>query len=139
MDVTTTTAPAAETPVDTVAVGLFTGKGVAHDVADGALQELVDAGEAKPSPRHLALAHAAGRRWILAGLGPREEFDPERARTVAAAVVGRARELGTRALCWEVPHHSDDRVVAGLVEGTVLAAYRFDRYKPPGDDADEDA
>jgi leucyl aminopeptidase len=124
----TTTAPA-ETGADTIAVGLFDGEPIAHDVDGGALQALVDAGEARPAPRHLAVAHARGRRWIVAGLGPRDEFDAERARAVAAAVVGRARELGTRALCWEVPHHSDDRVLAGLVEGTLLAAYRFDRYR----------
>ena len=47
----------------------------------------------------------------------------------------RARELGTTTLCWEVPHHVDDAIVAGLVEGTVLAGYRFDRYRNhPEDD-----
>ena len=56
-------------------------------------------------------------------------FDAERARLAAAAVHGRAKELGTRRLCWEVPHHVGDAVVEGLVEGTVLAAYRFTRYR----------
>jgi hypothetical protein len=28
-----------------------------------------------------------------------------------------------------VPHHVSDQIVAGLVEGTMLHAYRFDRYK----------
>src|SRR4051812_29320608 len=138
MRVTTSTEPAPASGADTVAVGIFAGKGVAHDVDDGALQALVDRGEAKATPRHLAVTHAAGTRWILVGLGAREEFDAERARAVAAAVVGRARELGTRSLCWEVPHHSDDRVLAGLVEGTLLSAYRFDRYKRSGGADDED-
>jgi leucyl aminopeptidase len=30
-----------------------------------------------------------------------------------------------------VPHHVDDAVVAGFVEGTLLRDYRFERYKPP--------
>jgi leucyl aminopeptidase len=48
---------------------------------------------------------------------------------------GRARELGARALCWELPHHVDDAFAGGLVEGTVLSAYRFDRFKSdPGGD-----
>ncbi|MDQ6607192.1 MAG: leucyl aminopeptidase family protein, partial [Actinomycetota bacterium] len=58
-------------------------------------------------------------------------FDAARARAAAAAAARRARELGTKALCWEVPHHVDDDVVAGLVEGTLLREYRFERYKFP--------
>src|SRR5439155_26432254 len=49
---------------------------------------------------------------------------------VVAALVGdRARELGTDELCWELPHRSDDHVAGGFVEGTLLGAYRFERYK----------
>ena len=134
--VATTEAPAA-TSADTVAVGLLEGEGIPHDTEGGALQALVDAGEARATPRHLAVTHAGGRRWVLAGLGRRDDLDGERARAVAAAALGRARDLGARSLCWEVPHHAGDDVVTGLVEGTLLAAYRFTRYRtrPEGDDA----
>jgi len=130
----TTDAPL-QTDVDTIAIGVFDGEGVAHDVDDGMLQRLLDRGEARRAFKHLAVAHAQERRWIVVGLGAREAFDGERARIVAAAVHGRARELGATALCWEVPHDAADAVVAGLVEGTVLASYRFDRYRNhPEDD-----
>ena len=43
--------------------------------------------------------------------------------------MGRARELGTRVLCWEVPHKVGDRGAAGLVEGTLLAAYEYRAFK----------
>ncbi|HXE46245.1 MAG TPA: leucyl aminopeptidase [Conexibacter sp.] len=129
----TTDAPLA-TSADTIAVGVFDGEDVAHDVG-GALQRLLDRGEARRAFRHLAIAHAEERRFVVVGLGARDAFDAERARIVAAAVHARARELGTAALCWEVPHDVDDAVVAGLVEGTVLAGYRFDRYRNhPEDD-----
>ncbi|MGB2711570.1 MAG: leucyl aminopeptidase, partial [Conexibacter sp.] len=59
----------------------------------------------------------------------REAFDAERARVAAATVHGRARELGASTLCWELPHGVGDEVAAGLVEGTALHAYRFDRYR----------
>jgi leucyl aminopeptidase len=124
----TTDAPLA-TAADTIVVGLFDGEDVAHDVAGGTLQRLLDCGEARRAFKHLAVTHAEERRWIVAGLGARDAFDAERARIAAAAVQARARELGTTTLCWEVPHHVDDAVVAGLVEGTVLAGYRFDRYR----------
>ena len=69
----TTEAPA-DTGADTIAIGLFEGEPIAHDVDGGALQALVDSGEAKPKLRKLAVAHAGGNRYVLAGLGKREEF-----------------------------------------------------------------
>jgi leucyl aminopeptidase len=129
VDVEATTGGPLETRADTIAVGVFDGEGVAHDVPDGALEALLQSGEARRAFKRIAVTHAEGRRFVLVGLGAREEFDAERARIVAAVVEGRARELGARGLCWEVPHHVGDAVVGGLVEGTMLHAYRFDRYK----------
>ncbi len=131
MDVSATTANPPDTDADTIAVGVFEDEGIAHDWPDGALTALLDRGEARRAFKHLALTHAgAGRRYLLVGLGERAAFDGERARAAAAVVEGRARELGTGTLCWEVPHHVGPEVVRGLVEGTTLHAYRFDRYKP---------
>jgi len=134
VNVSATTSAPLDTEADTVAIGVFDGKGVAHDVPDGSLQALLDAGEARTKSGHLAVAHAEGKRWLLCGLGSRDEFDAERARRAAAGVLARARELGTRTLCWELPHRLDDLQGGGFVEGTLLAAYRFDRYKPASDD-----
>ncbi len=134
MRATATSAAPADTDADTVVVGVFEDEGVAHDVDGGLLAALLDDGEARRSFKHLALTHSAGKRWLLVGLGTREEFDAERARVAAAHALSRARELGTRTLCWEVPHHASEDVVGGLVEGTLLAAYRFDRYRSQTDD-----
>jgi leucyl aminopeptidase len=125
-----TTASPRETGADTIAIGVFEDGGVAHDLPGGELTSLLDAGEARRSFKHLALTHFDGRRFVVVGLGERARFGAEQARVAAAVVEGRARELDTSALCWEVPHHVDDSVVAGLVEGTLLHAYRFGRYKP---------
>jgi len=119
---------------DTVAIGVFEDEGIPHDLDGGPLQALLDSGEARPAFKHLALHHGAGKRWLLAGLGSRDAFDAERARIAAATAHGRARELGARALCWELPHHVGDEIAAALVEGTVLAGYRFDRYRARPDD-----
>jgi leucyl aminopeptidase len=132
MRVRATTDAPPDTGADTIAVGLFDGEKVAHDV-DGVLQGLVDDGEARTGLRKVAVAHAGGRRYVLAGLGRRDDFSTERARVAAAAVVGRARELGTRTLCWELPHHVD---APGFVEGTLLAAYEYRAYKTGSDDDD---
>jgi leucyl aminopeptidase len=130
MRVRSTTDAPPDTGADTIAVGLFEGERIAHDV-DGILQGLVDSGEARAKLRKVAVAHAGGRRYVLAGLGKREEFDAEKARVAAAAVTGRAKELGAKALCWEVPHHAE---ASGFVEGTVLAAYEYRAYKSGDDD-----
>jgi leucyl aminopeptidase len=124
----TTEAPAA-TNADTIAIGVFDDEGIAHDLEGAPLTALLESGEARTSFKHLALHHGDGRRWLVVGLGRRDAFDPERARVAAATVHGRARELGTRVLCWELPHHVADDVAAALVEGTILAGYRFDRYR----------
>jgi leucyl aminopeptidase len=129
MRVSATTSSPADSGADTLVVGVFEDEGVAHDVDDGALGRLLDAGEARRTFRHVAVAHAAGHRFLLVGLGRREAFDAERARIAAAAALGRAKEIGTRRLCWELPHHVGDDVAGAFVEGTVLAAYVFDRYK----------
>jgi leucyl aminopeptidase len=133
IDVEATTSAPPDTDADTIAVGLVEGESIAHDLEGGPLQALVDSGEARPSLRKLAVTHAEGRRWLLVGLGRREELDAERARVAGAVAQARASELGARILCWEVPHHVDDDVAAGLVTGTVLGSYRFDRYKARGE------
>jgi leucyl aminopeptidase len=128
----TTESPLA-TGADTIVVGVFEGEEVAHDVPGGALGELLASGEAQRKFKRLATTHADGARFILIGLGARAEFDPERARVAAALAHRRAREINTATLCWEVPHHVGDAVVEALVEGTLLHAYRFERYKPSED------
>jgi leucyl aminopeptidase len=138
MDVLATTEAPPGTGADTIAVGLFEDEGIAHDTPEGALGALVDSGEAKPGFRKLALTHAGGKRWLIAGLGKRDEFDPERARIVAGGVVTRARGLGARSLCWELPHHVSDAHAAALVEGSVMGAYEFTMFKSSRDDEEED-
>ena len=136
MDVRASTEAPAGTGADTIAVGLFEDEGIAHDTPDGALGALVDSGEAKPAFRKLALTHAEGRRWIVAGLGKRDEFDPERARVVAGGVLARARDLGAKSLCWELPHHVSDAHASAFVEGSVMGGYRFTMWKSKADDDD---
>src|SRR5205809_364059 len=103
--VSATTDSPLDTGADTIAVGVFDAEGVAHDLEGAPLQALLDAGEAKTAFKHVAQAHAAGRRWLVIGLGARDAFDAERARIAAAAAHGRAKEVGTRTLAWELPHH----------------------------------
>jgi leucyl aminopeptidase len=119
-----------ETSADTRVVGLFEDE----SLPEGPLRALSDSGEASGKPRKLAVSHEDGsRRVIVAGLGKRDEFDAERARVAAAVAAGRARELSARSLSWAAP--TGEGVAGALVEGTLLALYKFDRFKSsPGDD-----
>jgi leucyl aminopeptidase len=123
----------AESNADTFVVGVFEGE----DLPDPALQALLDSGEAKRSHGSLALTHVDGRRVLIAGLGRLEDFDPERARVSAAKAANRASALGARELCWTAPDGAGADIVGALVEGTLLACYRFDRYKTPPEDESE--
>jgi leucyl aminopeptidase len=123
-----TTALPQDTDADTVVIGVLDGENIHHDV-DGVLAGLVSAGEAKAKHRHLAVTHAGGKRWILVGLGKRDELDGERVRLAAASAFNRARDLGARRLCWEAPHKVGPEIAAAIVEATLLTAYRFDRFK----------
>jgi leucyl aminopeptidase len=120
---------------DTVAVGLFEDEG-APDGAPGEAAELLASGEARAKHGAVAVAHADGRRWLLVGLGSRDALTPERLRVAAAAALGRAQGVAAGTLCWLLPAGGDAATAAALVEGTVLAGYRFERFKsqPSGDD-----
>jgi leucyl aminopeptidase len=136
-----TTQTAAATDADTVVVGLFEGEQPPGDTP-GELGKLVESGEAKGSFKALALTHADGKRWLTVGLGAREDLTPERARVAAAVVRERATELASSRLCWQAPIAPDGdeqqaaEIVEALVEGTILADYRFDLHKsaPAGKD-----
>jgi len=123
----------AQRDADAIAVGLFEGGTV-----EGPGAALVESGEARGKARRTAVTHADGRRWIVVGLGPREGWDAEAARVAAAVAVARARELGARSLAWVAPEGSGAEEIAGLVEGTILGAYRFRRYKRGDEDDGRD-
>ncbi|HTP20523.1 MAG TPA: leucyl aminopeptidase [Solirubrobacteraceae bacterium] len=137
MQVEATTAGPLDSGADTIVVGVFEGEDIAHDLPGGALATLLASGEAQREFKRLAVTHSGGTRAILIGLGNRNKFDGERARVAAAVAHRRAREIGATTMCWEVPHHVGDDVVEALVQGTLLHAYRFERYKPNSEEARE--
>ena len=121
--------PAVESAADTIAIAVFDGQADAFDALGPELALL--RGAAKSDFRHLAVGQRGEDQWVIAiGLGSADAFDSERARIAAAIVRRRAVELGTDNLCWQLPNGAGDEIVAGIVTGTILDSYRFDRYKP---------
>jgi leucyl aminopeptidase len=128
VNVSWTTEKPAATNADTVAIGLFQDED-APAGAPAQVGELLASGEARGSFKSLALAHAEGKRWLIVGLGERDDFTPERARVAAATARERTKEISTKVLCWQLPAGTDGEVAAALVQGTMLADYSFDSHK----------
>jgi leucyl aminopeptidase len=71
---------------------------------------------------------------LVVGLGDRADLDCERLRIAAAVAAKEAARLEVGLLAWALPE-TDDPLAAteaeaeAIVTGTILASYRFDRYK----------
>jgi leucyl aminopeptidase len=134
--VSTTPSAPDSTVADTVVLGLFEDESLSSS-APAELAALLESKEARATFKVLALAHAGGKRWLIAGLGPRADFTCERARVLAVAVRNRARELSAQTLCLAMPADIDPGVPAALVEGAILADYRFEMHKSSSAEQDE--
>ena len=67
---------------------------------------------------------------LVIGLGERREVDAERLRVASALAVQEAGRLDLGSLAWLPPDSVEPRsAVAALVTGTILGAYRFDRFR----------
>jgi leucyl aminopeptidase len=118
--------PLSDADAELSCVGMFEGEELPEELRDAP-----GADDAKPGYKKLALLRPERpRRVLVVGLGRREEFDPERARVAGALACREAAKLGATTVAWQAPTDGEnDATVAALVEGTALAAYRFDRYK----------
>jgi leucyl aminopeptidase len=138
IEVTVWEGPPGDTKADTRVCGLFDG----GKLTDPELQRLVDSGEARGTLKRLCVTHEDApdgnrRRVIIAGLGKEDEFDAEKARIAAAAAASRAKELGAESLSWTAPER--DGAITGIVEGTLLTLYDFNRFKSSKDEEEDDS
>jgi len=112
---------------DLVAIGLYDDESPPDAIAAAA-----GAAAASGDFRKLSAVFPDGSaRVVVAGLGKREEIDPERLRVAAALVAKEAGRLEAGSLAWVLPEASGDDAAAAeaLVTGTILGAHRFDRFK----------
>jgi leucyl aminopeptidase len=72
-------------------------------------------------------------RVLAIGLGPRGDFDSERARVAAALGVRQARRYEAARVAW-LPPTAGPAVAAALTAGTIMAAWSFDRLKSKRDE-----
>jgi len=118
---------------DLLVVGLIEGGELPAPIASAA-----GAGDAPSGFKKLSLLRPDGFPPVLVvGLGERDELEAERLRVAAAVAAKEAGRLRAGSLAWAVPELGDGAAAAeALVAGTILAAYRFDRFKSgDGDDS----
>jgi leucyl aminopeptidase len=129
--------PLAEVEADLLAVLLFEGDELPESLAGAPGSEDVKAGYKKTTLVH----PESPRRALVVGLGDRDQFEPERARVAGALAARSAASMEATSLALAGPDSGGRKAVAtALVEGAILASYRFDRFKTKrGDDPDDEA
>ena len=118
-----------EAGAELVVAGIYEDGSVPAEVADAP-----GAGAAKGSFKTLSAVHPAnGPRVLLVGLGKRGDVDAERLRVAAAIAAKEAGRLEATSVAWALPELDDAEAGAeAVVTGTILGAYRFDRFKGAG-------
>jgi leucyl aminopeptidase len=125
--------PLSEVDADLAAVFLFKGEELPEE-----LREARGAEDARDGYRKPTLIHPESpKRALVVGMGARDELDSERARVAAAIAAKQAASLRATSLAIAVPDGGDEELAAALVEGAVMAAYRFDRFKSDADPEEE--
>jgi leucyl aminopeptidase len=128
--------PLAEVDSDLLALLLFEGDELPEPLAGAPGSEDLKSGYKKTTLVH----PGTPRRALVVGLGARDDFDPERARVAAAIAARTASAMDASSLALRGPEGDDARAVAtAMVEGAILASYRFDRFKSKGEEDDEDS
>jgi leucyl aminopeptidase len=116
-----------------VVVGLYDGEALPEEVAGAP-----GASDARGSFKAMTRLYPGGpERLLVVGLGERNDFTVEKLRVLAALVAGEAAKVEATSLAWALPSAEDEAAAAeAIVTGTILGAYRFDRFK--GDTREDD-
>lgn len=129
---------------DALIVNLFEGvtqpggaAGMVDRALDGAITQLITAGEIKGKAGEMALVHSLGKvpasRVIVAGLGKKDQFNVDSVRRVSAEACRFARSRAARRVA-TVVHGGGaggiepEKAAQAIVEGSILGLYRFRRH-----------
>jgi leucyl aminopeptidase len=119
---------------DLLAVGLCEGAELPGELASAR-----GAADVKGGFKKLTTIHPEQpTRVLVVGLGKQGELDAEKLRVAAALAAKEAGKLSTASLAWLLPETDDqDAMAEGIVTGTILGSYRFDRFKSADPDDPE--
>jgi len=137
---------------DLLVVNLFEGvkqpggaAGAADKALNGLISKLCRDGEIDGKLGKVTLIHCPGRlraqKVAVVGLGKKEKFDLEKVRTVAAAVIKKAREVKAKTVA-TILHGAGiggldpEEAAKAVVEGAVLGIYKFSGYAKEKEEPD---
>ena len=127
MHVETTTTPFAKTDADLHVIALADGESLPFEFA-----QAPGAADVKTGFKKLAVVRPeAPERLLVVGLGKAEDVDAERLRVAAALAVKQGGRFDATSIALALPTAGPegDEAAAALVDGAVLASYRFDRFR----------
>lgn len=144
MEITVKLGNVVQQPADLLVVNLFEGvtlpggaTGAVDQALGGAIREAIAAGDFKGERETALVLYTRGaipaRRILVVGLGKAEKFTLDEARRAAAYAARRARDLNARDVS-TIVHGAGigglavDAATQAVVEGSVLALYRFARH-----------
>ena len=127
---------------DALVFGVFEGEPLvtatqaADTATDGAISDLIDAGDFKGEHKQTALLYTRGAitapRIALVGLGKNEDLDPEKVRQATGKVVQELRDLGLKTLTIPLPPETPQEIAQAVAEASRLALYQFNQHKTQG-------
>ncbi|MEK6978519.1 MAG: leucyl aminopeptidase [Candidatus Hydrothermarchaeota archaeon] len=136
-----------EFPSGATVLGLFKGEHLEPAIEGldkalgGRIRRVLESREFEGKNNQLAAIHTTipPERLLLVGLGKRADFSLERARQAAGKASVRARRMGARTVAMTLLGDgagvASGDIARGVVEGSLLALYRYERYKTEREDA----
>jgi leucyl aminopeptidase len=128
MDVEVTATPLAEVEADVRVLGLTEGEELPAE-----LSGVEGAADVRTAARKATLLRPHDVRVLVVGLGSADKLDAEALRVAAAVAAKQAGQFDATSIAWGLPAGADGvdsaDAAAALVEGTILAGFRFDRFR----------
>jgi leucyl aminopeptidase len=136
VDVEVTTSPIAEVEADVRVLGLTDGEELPAE-----LSGVEGAADVRTAARKTTLLRPHDARVLVVGLGPAEKADAEALRVAGAVAAKEAARFDATSIAWSIPGSAAaaGAAAAALTEGTILAGFRFDRFRRPDPDDPEPA
>ncbi len=108
----------------------------ADTATNGAISELIDAGDFKGEHKQTALLYTRGAitapRIALIGLGKSEDINCEKVRQASGKVIQELRDLDLKTIVVALPHETPQEIAQAAAEASRLALYQFNQHKTEG-------